>query len=115
MLEHTKKHPTEGIHFYGPLSDIEKLRKYARKLQVVETAIDAISAEEVHPEILSNPAGSYLKGIRSREAMTQQQLADTTGIPRRHISEMENGKRPIGKITARKLAAVLGAEYRLFL
>lgn len=34
---------------------------------------------------------------RSRAGMTQAVLAEATGIPTRHISEMENGKHPIGK------------------
>jgi len=38
-----------------------------------------------------------------------------TGIPRRHISEMEHGKRPIGKETARRLAKALKCDYRVFL
>ena len=31
------------------------------------------------------------------------------------LSEMENGRRPIGKERARKLATALNADYRLFL
>jgi transcriptional regulator with XRE-family HTH domain len=38
-----------------------------------------------------------------------------TGIARRHISEMENGKRSIGKEIARKLAKALNCDYRVFL
>ena len=38
-----------------------------------------------------------------------------TGIPRPHISGMERGARPIGKENARKLAAALNCDYRLFL
>jgi transcriptional regulator with XRE-family HTH domain len=39
-----------------------------------------------------------------------------TGIPQRHISEMENGKRGIGKERARKLAKALRvSDYRFFL
>jgi transcriptional regulator with XRE-family HTH domain len=30
-----------------------------------------------------------LNGYRSREGLSQDQLSDMTGIPRRHISEME--------------------------
>jgi plasmid maintenance system antidote protein VapI len=37
------------------------------------------------------------------------------GIPRRHISHMGNGRRPIGKENARKLALALNADYRMFL
>jgi len=47
--------------------------------------------------------------------MTQVQLAEVTGIPRRHISEMEHGKRSIGKEAARKLAVALKTDYRVFL
>ncbi|WP_303842493.1 helix-turn-helix transcriptional regulator [Selenomonas ruminantium] len=44
--------------------------------------------------------GVLLSGARYREGMTQAQLSEKTGIPRRHISEIENGKRPIGKQNA---------------
>ena len=38
-----------------------------------------------------------------------------TGIPQRHISEMEHGKRPIGKERAKKLAKVLKVDYHILL
>ena len=114
MLVHTKKHPTESIQFYGSPRIISCLRKYARAAGAIE-ADDTVLASTVSPEIVTNPHGTYLKGIRYREELTQEQLAELTGIPRRHISEMENGKRPIGKATARKLADVLHADYRVFL
>ena len=115
MLEHTKKHPTESIRFYGTPQTISLLRKYARNAGAVEASPDSIPVEELFPDLLTNPAGVYLKGIRSRESLTQIQLSEMTGIPRRHISEMESGKRAIGKATAHKLAEALNAEYRLFL
>lgn len=57
----------------------------------------------------------YLRGARYREGLTQVELAMKTGIPQRHISEMENGKRPIGKKIANKLAEIFNVDYRLFL
>jgi len=71
--------------------------------------------EEVFPELAGKEKQVYLRGIRYREDLTQKQLADMTGIPQRHISEMENGKRTIGKENAKKLAKVLNADYRMFL
>ncbi|MBW2742183.1 MAG: helix-turn-helix transcriptional regulator [Deltaproteobacteria bacterium] len=53
--------------------------------------------------------------MRCREDMTQKELSECTGIPQRHISEMENGKRPIGKKNAQKLAKALNANYKVFL
>jgi len=57
----------------------------------------------------------YLKGSRYHEELTQKRLAEITGIPQRHISEMENGKRAVGKERARKLATPLHADHRMFL
>ncbi len=58
---------------------------------------------------------AVLRGSCVKEELTQEQLSAMTGIPRRHISEMEHGKRPIGKESARKLAAALNCDYRVFL
>jgi plasmid maintenance system antidote protein VapI len=74
-----------------------------------------IPAIIINPDLETNPGGVYLRGIRYREDLTQDQLAAQTGIHRRHLSEMENGKRPIGKENAKKLAKVLNADYRMFL
>lgn len=62
-----------------------------------------------------NAPGVFLAGARHREELSQRALADMTGIPQRHISEMENGKRPVGKTNAKKLAEALNVDYRLFL
>jgi DNA-binding XRE family transcriptional regulator len=59
--------------------------------------------------------GSYLAGFRHREGMTQVELAERSGVPRRHISEMETGKRPIGKANAKKLGEALKIDPRLLL
>jgi len=37
------------------------------------------------------------------------------GVRPSHISEMENGKRTIGKEMAKRLAKALGTEYKVFL
>lgn len=60
-------------------------------------------------------AGLVLKGCRSRDGMTQKDLAKELGIRQSHISEMENGKRPIGKVMAKRLAKVFKTDYRVFL
>lgn len=59
--------------------------------------------------------GAILTGARTKEGITQQELSKRTGIPQRHLSEMENGKRPIGKENAKKLAAALDIGYRVFM
>lgn len=63
----------------------------------------------------SQEPGVFLTGARAREGLTQKRLSELTGVPQRHISEMENSKRPIGKAMALKFAKALGIDYRVFL
>ncbi len=59
--------------------------------------------------------GVALAGARAKEGLTQRQLSELTGLPQRHISEMENGKRSIGKEIAKKLGKALRISYKVFL
>jgi hypothetical protein len=61
------------------------------------------------------PNFKALAGARYREGLTQKQLSEITGIPQRHISEMENGKRPIGKEMAKRMGKVLKISYNVLL
>ena len=70
---------------------------------------------DAFPEKRSDLPGMVLAGQRMKHGMTQRALAEATHTPQRHISEMENGKRPIGKENAKRLAAALHVDYRVFL
>ena len=60
-------------------------------------------------------AGVALKGARSKAGLSQNELADKLGIPQSHISDMEHGRRSIGKKMAKRLAEALGVGYKIFL
>ena len=119
----TKKRPTEKlveVRFRGTISSINKLRRTATTLHVTDLSRqipekDSYTPEELSPELVTNRAGVCVRGGRVKEGLTQKQLADLIGIAQHHISEMENGKRPIGKEMANKLAAALNVDYRVFL
>ncbi|MEI8342865.1 MAG: helix-turn-helix transcriptional regulator [Verrucomicrobiota bacterium] len=70
--------------------------------------------EDLSPELATNRADVCIRGGRGKEGLTQKQLAERIGVAQHHISEMENGKRPVGKV-AKKLAEVLNVDYRVFL
>ena len=72
---------------------------------------------EVFKEELSKygEAALMLRGSRHKAELTQQELADALGISQNHISEMENGKRPIGKVMALRFAKIFNTDYRKFL
>lgn len=118
MLEHTKRRRTESpleARFIGSREKIAKLKDYASQIGLLD-ASDSVSIAEAFPAYGENPLGLALRGARHREGVTQRELAEATGIPQRHISEMENGKRQIGRERARKIAAALRvADYRVFL
>ncbi len=120
----TNKRPTDQqfeVRFRGTHADLVKLRRMAQTLPVNDVTDweleekELYDLEEVSPELTWNSGGVAIRGARGKEWLTQKQLAELTGIAQHHISEMENGKRPIGKETAKKLAKALNIDYRVFL
>ena len=120
MSVRTKKLPTEAqciLAFVGPVDHAEAARTalYALGFAEAETR-ETVPWREAFPPIPeAERPGRMLRAARSREDLTQLQLAQLTGIPQRHISEMEHGKRSIGKDRAKKLAEVLKIDYHIFL
>jgi DNA-binding XRE family transcriptional regulator len=115
MLEPTKEQITKDF--------AEVCRRYRlpdEKISQIQAAISAIlevadatlPLEEVFPDLHQ---GSAIRGLRLREGLTQEQLARLLGVKRPNLSEMENGKRPIGKNMAKRLAQVLKTNYKVFL
>ena len=56
-----------------------------------------------------------LRGLRNREGLSQASLGQKLGVAQTNISQMELGKRPIGKALAKKFAAFFKTDYHLFL
>ena len=60
--------------------------------------------------------GTYIKIFRQNKNMTQAELGkELGGLPRQHISNMENGSRPISKRTALKLAKLFDVSVEKFI
>jgi len=82
---------------------------------------DRIPAQVVHDAMQDHhgddyrSAGYYLRAYRHRGELTQAALSNETGIRQHHLSEMENNKRVIGKVNAKKLAVILDCDYRKLL
>lgn len=105
----------EQIILIGPSENREAVIKYAKKKGYIDKS-ESIPWREAFPDYDEKiESGDCLAGARYREGMTQRELAEKTGIPQRHISEMENAKRAIGKKNAKKLAKILNTDYRIFL
>ena len=112
-----KKPRTETIElkFTGPVSNSEQAITAMKAIGFVD-ASDSVPWRDAYPECSeAQLIGKALDGARYREDLTQTQLAKLVGIPQRHIPEMENGKRPIGKKMAKRLGKVLNMGYKVFL
>lgn len=112
----TKKRPTDDMITL-------QLRVHRHNASLIKRYVEAIESEEertytvaeVFPEYIGKETQVALRAYRTREGFTQKRLAELTGIPQHHISEMENGKRSIGKERAKKLADALHCDYRQLL
>jgi len=103
------------LAFVGPVDHAEAAREALHALGF-EEARDTVPWRECFPAWSeAQLPGVALAGARHKEDLTQVQLARLTEIPQRHISEMEHGKRPIGKERAKKLAKVLKVDYHILL
>lgn len=117
----TKKRPTEKALIRAritlPLAKWPETRRALRALKVkVEEEDEFIPWRQMFPELKDEDMpGLHLQAARHHFGLTQAALSQKTGIPQRHISEMENGKRSIGKKIAKVLAKILKLDYRLFL
>ncbi len=109
----TKKPRTENLVPLNLMVNPANVATIKRYVETLENS-DSIPWREAAGRRGSIPA-SILRGARSKKELTQTRLSELTGIPQRHISEMERGKRPIGKETAKKLSTALNVDYRVFL
>ena len=93
------------------------MRKHHTKQNQTIAEDTYISAEEVMKKIRGKRPewAVILRGLRYREDLTQKELGDLLGIAQTNISQMEHGKRPIGKKFAKKLADFFNTDYKFFL
>jgi len=101
----------------APLIFADRIRAAIDSIMaLVESEMDddrrLYTIDEVFPDM---HAGDALRGARYREELTQAQLAAKIGVKVSHISEMERGKRPIGKEMAKRLGKALNISYKVFL
>ena len=81
-----------------------------------EEVVNALETDWYKRTMAAMTPGKALRIYRENAGLTQAALGERMGgVPRQHISNMETGKRPIGKENAKRLAAALHVDYRAFL
>jgi DNA-binding XRE family transcriptional regulator len=119
----TKRPITTGsadICFRIPVDKAHAAKEAIEKLLELAGIEYSVSGENEKTVLWEDAFPEYgpcdaLKGARLMEGLTQAQLAAKINIRPHHISEMENGKRPIGKEMAKRFAIALNTGYKVFL
>ncbi len=73
-----------------------------------DTVFAAINRQYTKP-------GALLKGLRMRENISQQEMAKKLSVTQSDISQMEHGKRIIGRKIAQRIASLFDIDYKIFL
>lgn len=116
---HTKLHSGHQIILHlvykGHVYNIPK--SVAEKYEVKSKTAHKILLENVFANIEKKytKAGVLLRETRYRESLTQAEMAKKIGVTQADLSKMESGKRPIGKIIAKRIEKSFGVNYRYFL
>ena len=100
------------VRFRIPVSKLVEAKQALASYGAIAEEPESVPWEEVYPDFNGSVA---LRGARKREDLTQKELAILLGVSQTHISEMEHGKRPIGKDMTKRLARALKVNYRVFL
>jgi len=92
---------------------INSLMEFARISHPVNEEDEKLyTAEEVFPE---GYPGMALRGLRTRDGITQKELANTLCIRQHHVSEMEKGVRTISLDMAKRIGKAYNISYKVFL
>lgn len=110
MLELTKTPHTDGTVTLTVVVPADRANAVTEAIE--QAAEPTYGFTEVFPD--STP-GTVLRGARGLREMTQVQLAARVGASPANISDMERGRRPIGKAMAKRLGEALEYPWKAFL
>src|SRR5690242_15174971 len=115
MSAHMKKHPINAHAQGSTLYITHRHKTYAIPKKIVDKYIieDQISTKTKKSASISaifdqldqkyTKAGALLKGLRLREGLSQVEFAKKIHVTQANLSNMEHGRRPIGKMIAKRI------------
>ena len=121
MSVHTKKHLIKVAvgdeEFELPKKQAKAILSLVEGLDQATKLENSISSELIFKQIAKKrPKGAvYLRGLRTRENMSQKKLEKLTGILVSNISKYESGNRKITENIAKKLAKAFKVNFKKFL
>ena len=117
------KTPRTNIRIKGKISNklMEVLvSEYGKDVQLTrdpdDELVDVFQTDWYRNIKKTMTPGTYMKIYRENRKMTQTELGKILGgLPRQHVSNMENGLRPISKKIALKLSKVFEVSVEKFI
>jgi DNA-binding XRE family transcriptional regulator len=117
------KTPLTSVRIKGRISDrlMEALvAEFGRHVQLTrdpdDELVDVFQTDWYKNIKKRMTPGTYMKIYRENKNMTQTELGKALGgLPRQHVSNMENGVRPISKKTALKLSKLFDISVAKFI
>jgi len=113
-----KKHPTDEIahvtwHGYRYAVPCKIIEQY----KISSDTNTHVSVDDVFSDLINEHGepGVLLRGLRCKEGLTQVELSKHLAITQANLSAMENGRREIGKVIAKRIAKQFSMDYRFFL
>ena len=101
--------PLGGVDTAHPAKTIHSALNQYQDEELIPARVIHEEARERYGAYYLSP-GFNLRAYRLRADLTQAMLARQMGIPRRRLSEMENGKREITEMEAKQFATALRCE-----
>lgn len=117
--EITIKQGKEPLKFKLPVKAGQGLLNFLKAVhtQTTDLSEESIPVSNIFPE-LKDPQkriGIIFRGIRSKNNLTQAEVAKRLGVDQSDVSKIERGKRSIGKALAKKIEKQFGIDYRRLL
>ena len=107
--EQTAQVSWHGNLYAVPLDVIEQYKIYNDE--------DYMSVEDIFIDLTEEygEPGVLVKGLRAREGLSQDEFAKKINIGQTNLSAIENGRRSIGKVLAKRISEVFKVDYKIFL
>lgn len=84
--------------------------------EIVDESIESLNQDVFLDRKKELPQSAIaLRGARAKEGISQLKLAKKLKVNSSNVSNMENGKRPIGEKMAKRLGKALNISYKVFL
>ena len=123
MPAHMKKHHTDSqtpnmIHLSDGLHSYAFPESLANQYIIDNDGSNSsVSSDDIFVVINEkfSKAGALLKGVRAREGLNQSDFAKAIEVTQANLSKMENGKRAIGRVVAKRIESAFDVNYRYFL